>query len=1550
MNEGIITRRKKRTLTGDREDSAAKRTRTGNIECLNEEKAGTGSEPLTRQRKKAMEVVTRDDIKEATTSTRRQRKLLYTTMAEFPVDDSDVMACASGEVERNEQSARQRRTRVTATETASEDNEDQQAVDERSTGRDKVSRMAEESVAMETEDLTTLEHPKRQRRKTMKGLELESMLRRSSTQNSVSMNTDNYSPSIESIDKVEEAPTKRRILQSQWSHTSSDSIAIEEERDDSVNTDLWRVFQCVMECQTRDGRLVSEPFLKLPSRKEYPDYYEVITTPLSLNKIKERIKSGYYETATNLCDDLGLVFTNAHTYNEPNSQIYRDATKLMQVVKKKNLELCGDEEKLPASVSMSEEQPSDATCYFLGVGQSQDTDTSEVEEESAEQSLTKCLTSLYKTVLEHRDSNDRQLCELFLSLPSSEEYPDYFEMIKQPIDMSMIKDKIEREQYATEAHCVADFELMFSNARVYNEEGSLVYEDAIILTRLVKQWLKSRQRSDQTDSSTNQDELLHEGTIRRFCLGDVHYMLASEVSMYLGMMGGELQKHYPNISKKLASYEEKRHLAAQGFSLRPGQVSLLLADDVEQIIMQEEARKQILSADHDVEVPTVSENVSWHLRFLPEQLLLHLAFPSQQIVSATSVDSMNKERVKLSNVTLQKLYCLVETLKACHDRNGRQVAALFIELPSRHEYPDYYQVIRKPIDIKRIEGRIRCQQYCTMDDLFSDILLMCDNACRYNELGSEVFIDSQTLLQLAFRTRAELTGASRLDIYPRVADELQRLIRSLLLSVTRFKSDTGRRLADSLIPCCGDPSSVVWSLEDIIWTAERDGYRLLDEFQGDLLAILTSTRNKYMIDSERVYMSERDRLCGGVLKWSSPALNYQLVQFEKELTDERQKKLEESRISEEATKQQKTEEDTQAEAVVIQSLTDCCVDGVTCHVGDTVLVTLDGQDMELLFYIQKIWRDDHLSFEGHRFYFPHEIVLQAERNFLDREVLLSHESESVSVRTVQKICVMTDKQYLTHQPKDFPSSLVYFCESTYSKLTYTIRAFKAWPSELPPSVVLEERPSPFFCERRAVSHTTDPSNPRKARTCGRVLNNVVHSDVGGDDGQVYYEQFYVNNMSYKTGDCVYVNTDKHHPFVARIDKIWTDTNGDPWFRGPWFVHPFETDHLPSRTFFIHELLLSSVHDTNPLHSVVGRCAVLVLKDYINCRPVGVAERDVYVCEARYNEADKQIRKLKGLKKFGHSIQVAADEFYYFDEDILPLRIPSPFLFRDLQTLFGLPAQSQPSAITGFVHFANEMLPVFRQTQPSLSFPELLQRTAQQWDGLDDVVKHNYNEKSSYMMEAVELEETDESDNDEFECQWAGCHKSFYEPADFVAHILSTATDSHVILAKTGSSDYPCLWDGCFRVKRPFNQLSKIVRHIRDVHLKSMDLPESLLMSELYSSSGSHIVSQSTGTASTASQSALSDNGPVGRFVTPPQQQIQHSNVYLKYVEQLRTGRQKSSMNVCRREVEPILPDKQLELQFLGAGRGSHSSVIDAVWALRDAMMLDTLKLSNQLNA
>jgi len=36
----------------------------------------------------------------------------------------------------------------------------------------------------------------------------------------------------------------------------------------------------------RSGRLVAELFVKLPSAKEYPDYYEVINDPIDLKTIK----------------------------------------------------------------------------------------------------------------------------------------------------------------------------------------------------------------------------------------------------------------------------------------------------------------------------------------------------------------------------------------------------------------------------------------------------------------------------------------------------------------------------------------------------------------------------------------------------------------------------------------------------------------------------------------------------------------------------------------------------------------------------------------------------------------------------------------------------------------------------------------------------------------------------------------------------------------------------------------------------------------------------------------------------------------------------------------------------------------------------------------------------------------------------------------------------------------------------------------------------------------------------------------------------------------
>lgn len=61
----------------------------------------------------------------------------------------------------------------------------------------------------------------------------------------------------------------------------------------------------------------------------------------------------------------------------------------------------------------------------------------------------------------------------------------------------------------------------------------------------------------------------------------------------------------------------------------------------------------------------------------------------------------------------------------------------------------------------------------------------------------------------------------------------------------------------------------------------------------------------------------------------------------------------------------------------------------------------------------------------------------------------------------------------------------------------------------------------------------------------------------------------------------------------------------------------------------------------------GKCVVLSFKDFLSCRPTEISENDVFLCESRYNESDKQMKKFKGLKRFSLSAKVVDDEIYYF---------------------------------------------------------------------------------------------------------------------------------------------------------------------------------------------------------------------------------------------------------------------------------------------------------------
>lgn len=88
---------------------------------------------------------------------------------------------------------------------------------------------------------------------------------------------------------------------------------------------------------------------------------------------------------------------------------------------------------------------------------------------------------------------------------------------------------------------------------------------------------------------------------------------------------------------------------------------------------------------------------------------------------------------------MQKLRTLYDTIKDYHDAKGRQLSLIFMKLPNKNEYPDYYEVIKQPIHMEKIASTLKNNGYDNLDELVSDFILMFDNACKYNEPDSQIY-------------------------------------------------------------------------------------------------------------------------------------------------------------------------------------------------------------------------------------------------------------------------------------------------------------------------------------------------------------------------------------------------------------------------------------------------------------------------------------------------------------------------------------------------------------------------------------------------------------------------------------------------------------------------------------------------------------------------------------------------------------------------------------------------------------------------------------------
>ncbi|TRY89722.1 hypothetical protein DNTS_009300, partial [Danionella cerebrum] len=90
----------------------------------------------------------------------------------------------------------------------------------------------------------------------------------------------------------------------------------------------------------------------------------------------------------------------------------------------------------------------------------------------------------------------------------------------------------------------------------------------------------------------------------------------------------------------------------------------------------------------------------------------------------------------------KQMNAIIDTVINYRDISSRQLSEVFVQLPSRKELPEYYELIRKPVDFKKIKERVRNHKYRSVSDLEKDVMLLCHNAQTYNLEGSQVIFKS----------------------------------------------------------------------------------------------------------------------------------------------------------------------------------------------------------------------------------------------------------------------------------------------------------------------------------------------------------------------------------------------------------------------------------------------------------------------------------------------------------------------------------------------------------------------------------------------------------------------------------------------------------------------------------------------------------------------------------------------------------------------------------------------------------------------------------------
>ncbi|RDB21230.1 Chromatin structure-remodeling complex subunit rsc1 [Hypsizygus marmoreus] len=553
-------------------------------------------------------------------------------------------------------------------------------------------------------------------------------------------------------------------------------------------------------------------------------------------------------------------------------------------------------------------------------------------------------------------------------------------------------------------------------------------------------------------------------------------------------------------------------------------------------------------------------------------------------------------------------------------KGKRQLAAMFLDLVDRTDWPQYYEVIPEPRCLNNIRLGVEKGRYKEALDVYTDLSLVFWNALFYNEPTSQIALDAKalkTVLEAEWKKRSVLPPA-RSSPPPSSAQKVHK--------VEEEQATIGN--LPSLAPASAAPSTLApppvpsRTTTPATRSTPAPAASTSTFTYGKPIAIRPKSAQLSPEMDVDIMSPEPDGHGEGTIERDRESEEI-VAQLEKGLP--RWPGFGEEGWTQEASPERVNE--------VVHA-----VKGYKDVIGNRLATALEA-----------------VPEEPNNLYLSSTVPVSLK--------LIEHHARNKTYNSSKEFDMemarLFEKARRWHKPGTEP----------YGSVLLLQRLYQALMSPTPPPGPPYHTTTNFAALRAGPGHVKPVHGAEGEGVPGVTTHRVLTKD------RTFVDELHYKGWTVKLADWLHLANpdDPSRPIIAQVFRCWISDEptkkGQPGLTVSWYYRPEQTFHPANRTFWEGEVFKTSHFADHPLDDIIEKIACQFTARHIRGRPrppFWYLGFPLYVCDSRYNDRERVFVRIKNWNSCVPEEVRKSSEFmpiYPFERTVMPARLPSPFVGR-----------------------------------------------------------------------------------------------------------------------------------------------------------------------------------------------------------------------------------------------------------------------------------------------